>query len=66
MRVYEKHGARTRTLPVARDGHQTWGRKRRNFIARHMAQYRQHPTLRRWLALSMWAYRPPGRKPKAA
>lgn len=57
MRVYEKHGPRTRTLPVSRGGDLTWGRKRRNFVARHMAQYRKKPTLRRWLALMMWAYK---------
>lgn len=35
----------------------TWGRKRRNFIARHLPQFKSHPTRRRWLALAMWAYR---------
>ena len=35
-----------------------WTRKRRGFIARHMAQYKVNPTYRRWLALCAWAYRP--------
>lgn len=35
-----------------------WHRKRRGFIARHMAQYKKNPTYRRWLSLVAWAYRP--------
>lgn len=34
-----------------------WVRKRNAFIARHMAQYRVQPTMRRWLALMMWGYK---------
>ena len=37
---------------------QSWSRKRRNFIARHLKQYNANPTFRRYLALLMWAYKP--------
>ena len=33
-----------------------WGRRRDNFVKRHLAQYRRNPTLRRALALRMRAY----------
>ena len=63
MLVYEAAGnaAAMRHIPI---GNITWGKKRTNFIKRHLAQYHRKPTLRRWLALVMWAYRPgdpPGR-----
>jgi len=35
-----------------------WRTKRDGLIARHMAQYRGNPTLRRRLALIAWAYDP--------
>lgn len=35
-----------------------WKQRREGFIARHMAQYRKHPTYRRRLALIAWAYDP--------
>jgi len=35
-----------------------WVRRRSGFIARHLAQYKQNPTYRRWLALVAWAYKP--------
>lgn len=35
---------------------QSWGRRRRNFLKRHYAQYAKHPTRRRWLAMAMWAF----------
>ncbi|MDG6912625.1 MAG: hypothetical protein JRN35_06030 [Nitrososphaerota archaeon] len=35
-----------------------WRVERHNFIQRHLTQYREHPTYRRWLALMAWAYRP--------
>ena len=58
---------RVRPLPTGVTGGRTWGEKRRGFVARHLPQYRAHPTYRRYLALVMWAYRPaeppPGRKP---
>jgi dipeptidase len=43
-----------------------WGKRRDEFVARHMAQYRKPggKTRRRWLALAMWAYKPPGRAPR--
>jgi hypothetical protein len=37
-----------------------WIRRRNGFIARHLVQYKNNPTLRRWLALVMWAYVPSG------
>lgn len=37
---------------------EAWLLKRENFIKRHLAQYKKNPTLRRWLALMMWAYKP--------
>lgn len=62
MRVYEaaRSAGAMRHRPV---GGITWGAKRDNFIKRHMAQYVVRPTRRRWLALVMWAYRPPGPPP---
>jgi hypothetical protein len=77
MRAYERHGAATRHARMRRhhsgrnSGRNssrsptawTWGQERARFVARHMAQYRQHPTYRRWLALAMWAYKPPGPRP---
>uniref|UniRef100_A0A6C0IY25 Uncharacterized protein n=1 Tax=viral metagenome TaxID=1070528 RepID=A0A6C0IY25_9ZZZZ len=43
-----------------------WDKRRDEFVARHMAQYRKPggKTRRRWLALGMWAYKPPGRAPQ--
>jgi len=35
-----------------------WRTKRGGFIARHMAQYNENPTYRRFLALVAWAYKP--------
>lgn len=61
MRAYARWGARLRSK--AASSTLTWERKRHNFVARHMAQYAAHPTRRRWLALVMWAYRPPGPVP---
>jgi hypothetical protein len=55
MRMYESHGDGLRRVP---HGNITWGRRRDNFVKRHMAQYQKHPTRRRYLALIMWAYRP--------
>ena len=37
---------------------QTWGERRDQFIARHLAQYEKNPTYRRWLALVAWAFKP--------
>ena len=54
---------RSRPLPAGVHGGDTWGIKRDNFVKRHMAQYRKNPTYRRFLALIMWAFRPPGGVP---
>ena len=59
MRAYERNKS-PRSLcreSVADYPSQTWGRRRQGFIARHLAQYKTHPTKRRWLALVMWAYK---------
>lgn len=67
MREYQ--AARTaremevRPLPGSVSGGVDWGQKRHNFISRHMVSYRRKPTRRRYLALLMWAYRPPGPPP---
>ena len=67
MREYEAAGTaarmRARPLPPGVRGGRTWDEKRNGFLARHMASYRTHPTYRRFLALVMWAYRPPGPVP---
>jgi len=64
MGEYKKAGSssamKRRKLPTGVVGGVTWGQKRNNFIARHMAQYKKNPTYRRWLAIVMWAYKPPG------
>lgn len=69
MREYERAGSseamRRRPLPAGVSGGATWGQKRDAFVARHLEQYRRHPTYRRYLALLMWAYRPPGPVPAA-
>jgi hypothetical protein len=46
-----------RDRPV-RNYAQSWGQRRRGFLRRHLSQYAQKKTYRRWLALVMWAYRP--------
>ena len=67
MREYEKAktaaAMQRRPLPSGVRGGATWEEKRNGFIARHLKQYREHPTYGRYLALIMWAYRPPGRAP---
>lgn len=42
-----------------------WDKRRDEFVARHLAQYRKPggKTRRRWLALVMWAYQPAGKAP---
>jgi hypothetical protein len=66
MREYAVAGSSkamsTRPLPTGVTGGRTWGDKRQGFISRHMQQYRKNPTYRRFLALTMWAYKP-GRPP---
>lgn len=67
MREYERAGSasamKNRPLPRGVTGGATWGQKRDAFVARHLAQYQAHPTRRRFLALVMWAYAPPGPPP---
>lgn len=67
MREYERAGTaramEMRPLPSGVTGGETWAQKRHGFVARHMKSYAAHPTYRRYLALLMWAYRPPGRRP---
>jgi hypothetical protein len=64
MGVYKRMGSSKKMKQADFTKTQTWGRRRENFIKRHMAQYKKNPTRRRWLALVMWAYKPPGRAPK--
>ena len=68
MREYERAGTAramaTRPLPTGVRGGTTWGQKRNGFVARHMKSYRERPTYRRYLALLMWAYKPPGPPPR--
>ena len=52
-----KRTKRLTTLP------EEWKLKRQNFIKRQYAQYKTNPTYRRYLALAMWAWVPPGPKP---
>ena len=42
---------------IVPNGSEDWESKRRNFIKRHLAQYRQQPTERRRLALLVWGYK---------
>ena len=70
MREYQAAGSaramHSRPLPSGVTGGETWGQKRENFIKRHMAGtngYARNPTRRRFLALVMWAYKPPGAPP---
>ena len=64
MRAYQRHGtaAAMRKAPHPTRDH-SWAVERAHFVKRHMAQYRSHPTRRRWLALVMWAYRPSAEPP---
>lgn len=61
LRAYQ-HNPNPRSLcqqKVPGFPNQIWGQRRSNFIHRHMVQYRNHPTKRRWLALMMWAFEAP-------
>ena len=59
---YFKHGKSVRDKLVSSrpesDAEQYWGQRRHNFIKRHLAQYNENPTYRRYLALIAWAYMP--------
>jgi hypothetical protein len=43
---------------------QLWGVRRSAFIARHLPQYDENPTLRRKIALLMWAFDATGSRKK--
>ena len=64
MGVYERKKTASMMKKAKFTQTQTWGTRRHNFIKRHYAQYKKKPSLPRWLALVMWAYKPPGPKPK--
>ena len=66
MRAYEKDNTKTKLekIKVPKFPKQNWRQRRNAFVARHLMQYNKKPTPRRWLALVMWAYKPPGRRPK--
>ena len=64
MGVYKRKKTSSNMRKAQYSSTQTWGRRRINFIKRHMAQYKKNKTYRRWLALVMWAYKPPGAIPK--
>jgi hypothetical protein len=59
---YLKHGRSVKNKLVGSrpesNAEQTWGERRHNFIKRHLAQYNENPTYRRYLALIAWAYIP--------
>jgi hypothetical protein len=63
MGVYKREKTSRGMRTAMYSSTQSWGTRRVNFIKRHMAQYVKNPTRRRWLALTMWAYKPPGRAP---
>ena len=65
MGVYKRAGTSANMKTTMYSKTQSWGTRRTNFIKRHMAQYVKNPTSRRWLALIMWAYKPPGKAPLA-
>ena len=44
--------------PVPLYPNQSWQQRRKNFISRHLFQYKKNPTYRHYLALIMWAYLP--------
>ena len=57
MRVYEEHPSPEEMETTMYSETQSWARRRQNFIKRHLTQYLKNPTLRRWLAMIMWAYK---------
>lgn len=59
--VFRRCGTSDRMRGARVKGHKklTWGKKRENFIKRHLPQYVKKPTVRRRLMLRMWAYEPP-------
>jgi len=70
MRAYETAKSRDALAAVYVPGVNrkvTWDKRRNEFIARHLKQYRQPggATRRRWLMFAMWAYRPSGPEPQS-
>ena len=67
MREYEVaktvSAMKKRSIPEGVVGGNTWEQKRNGFVARHMKKYVERPTYGRYLALIMWAYKPPGPPP---
>lgn len=69
MRAYEKAKGNSRKMISMRvpgiKRVSFWAQRRQEFIARHLKQYQKKGgrTRRRWLALVMWAFKPPGRPP---
>ena len=57
---YKKAGTARRMHGRLVPGHafQRWDQRRAAFISRHLPQYRKKPTVRRQLALIIWAYNP--------
>ena len=72
MRAYERAGGDPSvmsTMLVPGINRTTfWDKRRDEFVARHLAQYRKPggKTIRRWLALVMWAYKPSPKPPGRA
>ena len=68
MRVYQNNPSAAQLKKIMY-GNITWFQRRNNFVTRHLRQYNKKKTLRRWLALMMWAYhagpKPKGKNPKS-
>lgn len=66
--AYQRFGGRASSIENAIDPYtgQLWGTRRSAFIARHLVQYDEDPTLRRRLALLMWAFDARGSRKKVA
>lgn len=58
MQVYKQKKTAKKMNSAQFSKTQTWGSKRYGFIARFLPQYNDDPTYRRFLALTMWAYKP--------
>lgn len=68
VRAYQRFGGRASSIENAIDPYtgQLWGARRSAFIARHIVQYDENPTLRRRLALLTWAFDARGSRKKVA
>lgn len=58
LQVYERVKTQKGLQTAWARQEETWLERRNNFVARHLAQYRVHPTYRRRLALIAWAFDP--------